>query len=514
MLAMREMILVISLVAVRIAAFEANLCSGSSEACPRNEADDAAFIQTKIHTIERKSHTYRLSLLEETQRHHEETQREKMKFFSKLIKELGLPEHAIAAHLQFRDFLGTNPRQYDVTQNANVTEYARRLMTFAQTLKDIDARNANEAATNTHPDRAVHGVTKYADWTKDEFSALLGHRSRNGGGLLHMASRAASNSTAAPCTVEWSSRTSMRNQGTCGSCWAFSTATTLRAAYIQQHGVDPGNLSTQFIVDCMNRTTCSDGVNGCCGGNAGAAMEWITQQGGIPTYADYGDYDLPSFLETGTGLEATGGPMSSSNGLTYSGHHPMTPYACKIGIKKTVTMLAPPVQMHTESEMANYVCNTGVMAIAVDASQWNTYKNGVMGPSCGTNTDHAVELVGVNAANNAWIVQNHWGADWGVALDGSPAPKDQYANCESLSSGNGCHDPENPWIATSCALSCSKSVADGGYVFFKFGENTCGVTGEALAATSTAPAGTPPAPAPPWWAPFAAPSPSSGSYSS
>merc|ERR1719327_351544 len=71
----------------------------------------------------------------------------------------------------------------------------------------------------------------------------------------------------AKCTKNWASRTDMRNQGTCGSCWTFSTATTLRAAFIQQHGYDPGKLSTQFLVDCVSRETCQGGVNGCCGGD-------------------------------------------------------------------------------------------------------------------------------------------------------------------------------------------------------------------------------------------------------
>merc|ERR1719436_1982507 len=80
-----------------------------------------------------------------------------------------------------------------------------------------------------------------------------------------------SSSSGPPCNADWSSRTEIRNQGACGDCWTFSTVETLRAAYIQQHNTDPGKLSTQFLVDCMQQTTCSGGVNGCCGGSPAQA---------------------------------------------------------------------------------------------------------------------------------------------------------------------------------------------------------------------------------------------------
>jgi len=439
----------------------------------------------------------------EFKRQYMETQRKKTEFFDKLVNESTLSEEAKGVHGKFREFLSTNFRSYDSlpeSPDVDEKEYLGRLQTFAETMKKIDERNAHEQNTNKHPNRAIHGVTKYADWTESEFRALLGYKSRKQ--MANTAALEESSATAgatkkpkdpsllqksAKCTKNWASRTEMRNQGTCGSCWTFSTATTLRAAFIQQHGQDPGKLSTQFIVDCMTRETCQGGVNGCCGGDVAAAMEWITAQGGIPTQEAYGDIYTTTLLQADANASrAQGGPVSPGSGMTFSGQHPTTSFPCKTGIPKKVTLTKKPVTLTTESNMADYLCNTGVFSVAVDAGLFNTYKSGVMAASsCGTSLDHAVTAIGLDQAQNAWIIQNEWGADWGVSLEGKAPPIDKWSNCPSLAKGNGCHDPNNAWIGSDCALSCSKSVADGGYVFMQYGENTCGLAGEAIAATST-----------------------------
>lgn len=436
----------------------------------------------------------------EFKRQYMETQRKKTEFFDKFVKESTLSEEAKGVHGKFRDFLSTNFRGYDSlpeSPDVDVKEYLGRLKTFAETMKKIDERNAHEQNTNTHPNPAIHGVTKYADWSESEFRALLGHKKSRKTALEESSATAGAAEKpkdpsllqkSAKCTKNWASRTDMRNQGTCGSCWTFSTATTLRAAFIQQNGYDPGKLSTQFIVDCMKRTNCGDGVNGCCGGDVGEAMEWITAQGGIPTQKAYGDYYTTTTLlqADANASRAQGGPVSPGLGITFSGNHPTTSFPCKKGIPKKVTLTKKPVKLKTESDMADYLCNTGVFAVAVDANLWQTYKGGVMkASSCGTSLDHAVNVIGMDQAQNAWIIQNQWGADWGVSIDGKAPPKDIWSNCHALAQNNGCHDPNNAWIGSDCALSCSKSVADGGYIYMQYGENTCGVAGEAIAATST-----------------------------
>merc|ERR1719362_2058323 len=92
-----------------------------------------------------------------------------------------------------------------------------------------------------------------------------------------------------PCGKSRASTVQIRDQGQCGDCWAFATAEEIRSAYTVQHGEDPGKLSTQFLVDCWKRGTTAHGANGCSGGHAGIAMNYVSVMGGIPTAEDYGE---------------------------------------------------------------------------------------------------------------------------------------------------------------------------------------------------------------------------------
>merc|ERR1740129_2011415 len=382
-------------------------------------------------------------------------------------------------------------------------------MIFLQTLKTIELRNAEEKRTNPRADRAIHGITKYADWSDDEFRALLGYKKDADASASdaapqlfaqrkHPSSGKDAKPGPIPCTVNWASRGQVRNQGKCGSCWTFATAEQLRSAYIQQHGKDPGVLSTQYLVDCMRQTTCNGGVNGCCGGNPYMAFKWIREQGGIPTQAAYGDV-FTSFVQvrntsfSQVNNASENGPVSNSGeGITYSGNNPTKALPCKPDIPKAVTMTANPTQFRSEDDMASYVCGTGSIAILVDASQWSTYTGGVMqASSCGSSVDHAVQLIGVNKSAGAWIVQNEWGADWGVALDGTTVPKDHYGNCAWLAKYGCSRRLQNgESIREACPVSCGESgpAPAGGYIYLAYGDNTCGIHTQPLSATSTAPA--------------------------
>ena len=232
----------------------------------------------------------------------------------------------------------------------------------------------------------------------------------------------------ATCSKNWASRNSIRNQGQCGNCWSFSTAETIRSAYTQQHGEDPGELSTQYLTDCMYRPR-----NGCKGGMPIDALNWIAENGGIPTKAAYDDQlgscssspppptpPTPTPTPTPTwnpsypwypGPEISifsSGPVSSSGeGTTCSGNYPSTDFACKSGISAAVTVSGGQKQQ-SEEDMASYVCSTGSLSIAVDASSFHDYTGGILSYSCGNQLDHAVLLVGINAEKNSWIVQNSW----------------------------------------------------------------------------------------------------------
>jgi len=293
-----------------------------------------------------------------------------------------------------------------------------------------------------------------------------------------------------------------RNQGQCGQCWTFGTAENIRFQYMAAGNADPGPLSTQFINDCMHQSkTCgSSGVKGCCGGDPHAAMEWIKTNGGIPTAADYGDFDLTGVTGATTAASGGGSVVSSSNGPTKSGNNQEQVFTCKKNVPLKVAVTKTRVLDADESAMEKFVCNSGPITIALATEGWNTYKGGVLkATTCGTSVDHAVVLVGVNKEKNAWIVRNQWGKDWGVHASGeAPDGTGAFQYCHLLRSTDHnykCTDSAF-WTSISgmtwadfCPESCAKSDAElkegSGYIFLQFAENTCGLTNAPVIPTVT-----------------------------
>merc|ERR1719385_488603 len=122
------------------------------------------------------------------------------------------------------------------------------------------------------------GVNQFADLTNDEFVDLhTGFRSVEG-----METADLSN-VKAPLTMDWRDNgavTPVKNQGQCGSCWAFSTIGTVEGA----HAIASGklvSLSEQQLMDCDSNN------NACNGGNPYIALQYIMQNGGVDTEDSY-----------------------------------------------------------------------------------------------------------------------------------------------------------------------------------------------------------------------------------
>eukprot|EP00658_Telonema_sp_P-2_P011833 TRINITY_DN14532_c0_g10_i1.p1 TRINITY_DN14532_c0_g10~~TRINITY_DN14532_c0_g10_i1.p1 ORF type:complete len:593 (+),score=145.04 TRINITY_DN14532_c0_g10_i1:99-1877(+) len=298
---------------------------------------------------------------------------------------------------------------------------------------------------------------------------------------------------APPCNIVRHSSKEIRNQGQCGNCWTFSTAETIRFNYIQQHGTDPGQLSSQFITDCMRTTTCSGGVNGCCGGDPQSAMDWVKAQGGIPTAEVYGDFFTGGTCETTTSSSGGGSVVSTSKGNTMSGNCPTTAFACS-SVTKAATVSST-TTVASEYDMGQHVCNTGSLSIAVATAGWNTYVSGVLSPStCGTSVDHAVVAVGLDIDQNAWVVRNQWGNSWGATKSGTQLDAtSQYASyCSVVLDPGTSHTCSSTVYGSSttfqeaCPETCA-AKANGdtlGYILLKYGENTCSLDGAAVYATT------------------------------
>jgi cysteine peptidase B len=268
------------------------------------------------------------------------------------------------------------------------TEETKRYDNFKTFLSLIDYRNSAEG-------QELHGITKFADMTPDEFKeSFLGFQltAARKAAIKSQASssstttaRASSNLNAATegGVVNWYkvTTTEVKNQGYCGSCWAFSAT-----AQVESDSILAGILTTsddlavQQVVSCAST---SDGCYGCGGGDPTGAYDYITSVGGLES-----DDEYP--YESYYGDTETCDADSSDAKVTVTGY----------------------TLVDSENEMIDYVTTTGPLSACVDASDWASYHKGVVSV-CGVDIDHCIQITGINTDGGYWIVRNSWGTDWG-----------------------------------------------------------------------------------------------------
>lgn len=190
----------------------------------------------------------------------------------------------------------------------------------------------------------------------------------------------------AEVSLDWSKRglvSSVKNQGRCGSCWAFSALGALEGQHKKKKGVMT-DLSEQNLVDCTRRY----GNLGCRGGWMNTAFKYIKDNKGVD-----GEYCYP--------YRAADGFCQFRRSCTKAKN-----YAYK-NVGKS------------EYSLRSAVSRVGPIAIAADVSGrgFGSYRGGVYNnPSCSTRyPNHAMLVVGYGrlGGRDYWKVKNSWGATWG-----------------------------------------------------------------------------------------------------
>ncbi len=256
----------------------------------------------------------------------------------------------------------------------SMTEEVNRFEIFVNNLKVIDERNAAE---KTAGGSAVHGINKFADLTQAEFEARF-LRSN-----VSFRTKKAPVAEVAPVTAtsskDWTGvyTTPVKDQGYCGSCWAFSATEQIESDYIRVTG-------GYQVLSPEQITQCDKTSYGCDGGWTERAYSYVARAGGIETEATY--------------------PYTSYYGKTGT---------CSADSSKFVVSIDGYYTINGETNMANYVLGTGPLSICVDASNWSSYSGGVL-KVCGNSVNHCVQAVGVDTSS-AWKVRNSWGTSWGEA---------------------------------------------------------------------------------------------------
>jgi len=155
-------------------------------------------------------------------------------------------------------------KQYNKKYGSQEDNY--RYAVFRQTLADI-------AAFNQAKGEEIMGITLFADLTNEEFEATYLTQLQETETL-----EVAEVSAEAADAIDWRAKgrvTDIKNQGQCGSCWAFSTTGVLEGFFHKQTGSLP-NLSEQQLVDCAGILY---GNLGCNGGMPSRALNYVKSKG-------------------------------------------------------------------------------------------------------------------------------------------------------------------------------------------------------------------------------------------
>lgn len=252
---------------------------------------------------------------------------------------------------------------------ATPQEEMHRLINFWKSYERVSAKNsANKGYTSA--------VNMFSDMSKEEFKAkYLGYRpktQRSGEVEFSLLNGVPSND------VDWRTKTGVvtpvKDQGQCGSCWAFSTTGAVEGSAAVLSGKAGLSFSEQQLVDCSS----SYGNEGCNGGLMESAFQYI-QANGITTEDEY--------------------PYKARDQTCKT----------KVGVYKVKGYKNVPEK--SSAALANAVDQQPI-AIAIEADEIMEYDSGVFDDtSCGRALDHGVLLVGYTA--DAWIVKNSWSKSWG-----------------------------------------------------------------------------------------------------
>ncbi|KAJ4797546.1 hypothetical protein LUZ62_048792 [Rhynchospora pubera] len=229
-------------------------------------------------------------------------------------------------------------------------------------------------------------LNRFADLTNEEFKAsFLGFKPNP---LIAKEEQDVekpfryANLASVPGAMDWRARgavTGVKDQDTCGCCWAFSAVAAMESIVKLKTG-QLMSLSEQEVLDCTG-----NGMS-CEGGTMEAAFSFIARNRGLTTESNY--------------------PYTRNQG--YCNSRRRSASAATIRGYEEV----PRSEAALLNAVANQPVSAGVEGSGID---FQLYGGGLFTGYCGTDLDHAVTVVGYGASARSkyWLVKNSWGSGWG-----------------------------------------------------------------------------------------------------
>ena len=278
---------------------------------------------------------------------------------AKQIKNLGVPnKHSVGV----TKFMDLTPQQFQ-------SQYANLVVT-SQQLKDSEDATVADVA-DVAEDNSATEVPSDASQT-------------NTSGLPNLQAPLPILTATIPASWDWRSYgvvSPVKNQGSCGYCWAFSAIANIEGLYARKYGTLK-SFSEEQLLDCDYSNS------GCNGGNMQYAFNYVKNAGGVMSSSNY--------------------PLSGTRN------------GCKFSKSLAIARVTGNFNAgQNEATIKNYVYTTGPLSVALNAKTLQYYTGGILtssAASCNPNTlTHGVTIVGYGTANgiNYWIVKNSWGPSWG-----------------------------------------------------------------------------------------------------
>ena len=226
------------------------------------------------------------------------------------------------------------------------------------------------------------GITKFSDLTQQEFAKTYLNLNYDAMAMANFEPTIVKVKNAAPDAWNWKDQgvvSDVKDQGSCGSCWAFSTMGNLEGLYALEKGVVK-TFSEQQLVDCDTLDS------GCNGGLMEYSFTWLKDNGGFNLDTDY----------------------------PYKG----TKQACKSDSSKYVDMKVTGYKKLANG-YSNWDCvdedgikellyETGPLAVALNANPLQTYSSGILDKTaaqCRKRLLACQKLMGKKLGRK-WIFQN------------------------------------------------------------------------------------------------------------
>jgi len=291
-------------------------------------------------------------------------------FFAAALAAISTAKLMTPGQNEFLRFVVKYGKNYLTTE-----EFEARAEIFSQFYDHVLSVNENPASGH----RAA--INAYSDNSPEEWDRMMGLKNvgqpTNLNGVFHEL-------TDTPTSVDWRDSgcvTGVKDQGSCGSCWAFSSTGALEAAScIFESNVEL--LSEQQLVDC----SWGQSNMGCSGGWYYWAYDYLSQGASLESESQY-PY---------TGRNGTCADPSGAGDVTATGY---------VMVDGNSTAI--------KSAIAQQPVN---IAVAAGNYHFQGYSSGIlMASGCPTRIDHAILAVGYGSENGTeyYIVKNSWGTSWG-----------------------------------------------------------------------------------------------------